>query len=91
MLSRCNFKLEGLLESFLVDVLFYVVLFWTYRKDCTFISLKVPFVTIRSSFEPVKISLYPDTIPRDSVRVSPGGCFPYNPDHSFLGQMEVTE
>ena len=86
MLVRHNFKLEGFFECFLVDVLFYVVLFWTSMKDSTFISLKVHFVTVRPSFEPVKISLCPNTIPRDSVGVFPRGCNSYNPDHSFWGR-----
>lgn len=55
-------------------------------KDCTFISIEIPFVRPRPSYQPVKISLYLDAIPRDNVGVSPGGCCPYNLDHSFLGR-----
>lgn len=54
-------------------------------KDCTFISIMFYFVRVGPSFQPVKISLSLDTVPRDSVGVSPGGCCPYNPNHSFLG------
>ena len=52
-------------------------------KNWTYISTKIHFVRVRSSFQPVKTSLYFYTIPRDSVGVSPGSCNPYNPDHSF--------
>ena len=55
-------------------------------KTWTFISTKIHFVRVRPSFQPVKTSLYFYTIPKDSVGVSPGGCNPYNPDHSFGGR-----
>ena len=46
-------------------------------KDYTFISLKVHFVMGRPSLEPVKSSLFHNTIPMDNIGVPSGDFYSY--------------